>query len=190
MAHSKANMITRTYSGKFGDLCLQRDGVIRSRPNVSKRILSERQTSHLNRFEAAKAYGRQVMADEAKSAFYGQYLKRWKKKKSNIGIYQLAIMDLMHPPSVNRIKLDKQTGIPIRLVVEAFDIFQVAGVSVALCSPSGEILEQVDACQLFPWIGFHYTVHDPSLLRPGVICRVTARDLPGNITEKEFTGFL
>ena len=81
MAHSKANMITRTYSGKFGDLCLQRDGVIRSRPNVSKRILSERQTSHLNRFEAAKAYGRQVMADEAKSAFYGQYLKRWKKKK-------------------------------------------------------------------------------------------------------------
>ena len=99
-------------------------------------------------------------------------------------------MDLMHPPSVNRIKLDKQTGIPIRLVVEAFDIFQVAGVSVALCSPSGEILEQGDACQLFPWIGFHYTVHDPSLLRPGVICRVTARDLPGNITEKEFTGFL
>ena len=99
-------------------------------------------------------------------------------------------MDLMHPPSVNRIKLDKQTGIPIRLVVEAFDIFQVAGVSVALCSPSGEILEQVDACQLFPWIGFHYTVHDPSLLRPRVICQVTAWDLPGNITEKELTGFL
>ena len=190
MAHSKANVITRTYSGKFGNLCLQRDGVIRSRPDVSKRTWSERQTSHLNLFEAAKAYGRQVMADEAKSAFYRQYLKRWKRKKSNIGIYQLAIMDFMHPPMINRIKLDEHTGVPILLVVEAYDIFQVAGVSVALCSPSGEILEQGDACQHFSWIGFHYTVHDPSLLRPGVICRVTARDLPGNITQKEFTGFL
>ena len=109
MAHSKVNVITKTYSGKLGNICMQHDGVIKSRPDISNRKWSEKQEKHLSRFKCAKAYGRQVVADPQKAAFYAGHLKRWKKRRSkrNIGIYQLAIMDFMHSPKILTFELRK-----------------------------------------------------------------------------------
>ena len=97
MARNRGNVLTKTYSGKTGNILLQKNGVMRTIPDMSKRILSDKQKAHLTRFEQAKAYARQVLSDPVQSARYGEMLAALKKRSGNqnIGIYQLAIRDYM-----------------------------------------------------------------------------------------------
>lgn len=186
MAHSNDNVVTKSYSGKFGNICLQHDGVIRSLPNASNRTFSEKQEQHLSRFQQAKEYGRQVVADGQKSAIYATALKLWKKKKrkKHMGLYQLAIMDYMHRPVIDSVVLNHcLQGAGWMIWIEASDIIQVAGVAVSIMSFDGEIMEEGLASSDLP---YKYVVRNPSLLRPGMILRVSAWDLPGNVIEKEF----
>ena len=191
MAHSKNSIITKTYSGKIGHICLQNDGVMRSLPDTSKRKWSEKQEQHLSRFQRAKEYGRQVVADPKRSEYYAGYLKRWKKKKKNIGIYQLAVMDFMHTPEIRKFQLDKGYGRSgSTIVVGVMDVFGVAGVFVRIVLPGGETVEEGEAAPMISGFRFGYVIRDPSLPRPGTILRVKAWDVPGNIIEKEFNFFL
>ena len=98
MARNLGNVLTKLYSGKIGHVLMQKNGVLRSVPDMSKRILSDKQKNHLNRFEQAKAYARQVMADPVESARYSEALRKLKATdgKLNIGIYQMAIKDYMN----------------------------------------------------------------------------------------------
>jgi len=145
MAHSNDNVVTQTYSGKVGNICLQDDGVIRSLPDMSNRIFSEKQKGHLSRFQQAKEYGRQVVADAQKWAIYKEPLKRWKKKKGkkHMGVYQLAIMDYMHFPEIISVQLNNCPGGADWMIrIEALDIIRVAGVAVSIVSFEGEIMEE------------------------------------------------
>ena len=186
MAHSNDNVLTQTYRGKVGNICLQVDGAIRTLPDMSKRTLSEKQERHLSRFQLAKEYGRQVVADAQKSAMYVEPLKRWKKKKGkkNMGIYQMAIKDYMHFPEILSVELNYCHGVAGSTIrIEAYDQFQVAGVAVSIVSPEGVIMEEGLANAGFAYM---YVVNNSSLLQPGMILRVSAWDVPGNIAEKEF----
>jgi hypothetical protein len=97
MARNINNVITRNISGKLGQIVFLKNGVIRSRPDMSKRVLSEKQKAHLARFEQAKAYARAALADPELSKKYVAELTEWKKRHGNssIGIWQLAIRDFM-----------------------------------------------------------------------------------------------
>ena len=183
MAHSRNNVITRTYSGKFGNTCMQSDGILRSRPNMTDRILSEKQKQHLSRFELAKEYARQVVADAEKSANYVRYLKKWKKnKKKNIGIYQLAISDFTHPPKIHNINCDKYNMVNILARGE----FGLVGATLSLVAPDGAILEEGNAIDDSRYRFLQYIVKDPSLLRQGVLFRARVWGMPGVISEKDF----
>jgi hypothetical protein len=98
MARTVNNVITRKISGKLGQVVFQKNDVMRTRPDMSDRVLSEKQKSHLAKFEAAKSYARSILADPEKIAEYSRALLEWKKihGKGNIGIYQLAIRDFMN----------------------------------------------------------------------------------------------
>ncbi len=190
MARSNYNMITRTYSGKLGNIVMQDDGVIRSIPDLSETIRSEKQKQHLLRFERAKEYGRQTVADPQQSAGYAVYLKRWKKKKKNIGIYQLAIMDFMNPPSIREAGPDSKIGgAGNAVIISARDCFRMPRVSVTLVAPDGRILEEGETGDPDYCGQYKYVIKESSLLKPGTICRVRATDIPGNVTEKEFACF-
>ena len=188
MAHSRYNVITRTYSGKLGHVVLQADGVIRSRPDMSNRVLSEKQQKHLARFELAKKYGRMVRADAELSALYSVLLKPWKKKKKNIGIYQLAIKDFMNPPEISKIEVvvnPDGTGMIVR--IKANDIIKLAGVSVSIILPGGMIAEKGEATwNIRAEYNYNYIFEDLSLWKQGTILVVSAWDLPGNVAQKEF----
>ena len=97
MARNKGNVLTRKYSGKAGNILLHKNGVMRTIPDMSKRILSDKQKAHITRFEQAKTYARQVLSDPIKTARYSDMLAALKKRSGirNIGIYQLAIRDYM-----------------------------------------------------------------------------------------------
>ncbi|MCX6244286.1 MAG: hypothetical protein NTU98_06220 [Bacteroidetes bacterium] len=107
MARSRGNIITHSYSGKLGKVVLQKDGVMRSLPDVSKRVRSGKQKIHLSRFEQAKEYARRVLADPLQRAQYEEPLRKLKKKNPNIGIYQVAIKDYMNPPKITDIGLER-----------------------------------------------------------------------------------
>ena len=97
MARNKGNVLTRKYSGKAGNILLHKNGIMRTIPDMSKRILSDKQKAHLTRFEQAKTFARQVLSDPVQSARYGEMLAVLKKRSGirNIGIYQLAIREYM-----------------------------------------------------------------------------------------------
>lgn len=188
MARSSQNTITQSYSGKLGNIVLQRDGVIRSRPDMSKRVLSGKQAEHLSRFEQAKEYARGVWNDPDRSARYATILAGWKRKsgKKNLGIYQLAIRDFMNPPEIKEIIVEDDPGGSRLISVNAADVFEVTGVTVSILGPGGGIAEEGEAVKSDDEHEHRYLLRDPSLLRQGTLIRVTACDLPGNITTKYF----
>jgi len=146
------------------------------------------QEKHLARFELAKKYGRMVRADAELSALYSVLLKPWKKKKKNIGIYQLAIKDFMNPPEISKIEVvvnPDGTGMIVR--IKANDIIKLAGVSVSIILPGGMIAEKGEATwNIRAEYNYNYIFEDLSLWKQGTILVVSAWDLPGNVAQKEF----
>ena len=97
----------------------------------------------------------------------------------------MAILDFMHPPTIHDIRFEKSIQGPVRVIIEAVANTSITAVSVKVVAPGGMILEQGEASKPLPYIYYQYYIHDPSLLQPGVTCRVSVCDIPGNITEKE-----
>ena len=70
MAINKGNSLLYRMSGKFNQILFQKNGVMRSLPDLSKRKWSPLQVKHLNRMEQGKNYARQAMADPEQNAYY------------------------------------------------------------------------------------------------------------------------
>jgi hypothetical protein len=186
MARNNGNTVTNSYSGRLGRVVIQQNGVMRSLPDVSNRVLSGEQVEHLRRFKQAMEYARRVLDDPILRAQYEKPLRKWKKKIPNIGIYQLAIMDFMNPPEIWNVAMDssdRRKGFIV--TVFASDKLRVEGVSVSILSAGGKILEQGEATEGNPQPGFQYLIKDPSLLKNGSFLRVSVWDMPGNVTEKD-----
>jgi hypothetical protein len=189
MPRSTKKLITLTIPGKLVKKNIQCEAVIMP-AKPSKRLRSVKQSNHLSKFEQAKEYGRKVVADPTRTAFYAVFKKRWKRKFKHVGIYQLAIMDFMSAPSIHEIRVDSNiTGGITSILVRAYDKFNVSGVGLSLIAPDGQVLE---SCETLPMnISGNYVceITRASSVMPGVICQVCVRDIPGNITEKEYRLF-
>ena len=187
MAHSRQNVLTKTYSGKLGDVVLQSDGIIRSRPDTSNRIWSEDQKGHISHFQQAKEYARMVKADPVLSAPYLEPLRIWKRKKKNMGLYQLAIKDFLNPPEISFIERDQTSSSnPMEFRIHANDVVAIVRLTVRLLSPQGDILEEGDTETLLENRVYSYLGADPSLVPPGTTVHITAWDIPGHFSEKIF----
>lgn len=189
MARNSENVITHGLSGKLGNLCLQRNGIVRSRPDVSQRRWSKRQLEHLQRIEEAKAYAREVKDDPALSEPYLRVMKKWKKKLGdNIGVYQLAIRDFMQPPSVSGIRFEYDSRSAVdKVLVRVWDDFHIASVAVAILDEDGMITEEGPAGYV-PVTGYIYLLKRPSLLTVNHTVRVIVTDRPGNQVVEIFRG--
>ncbi|MEI7983141.1 MAG: hypothetical protein WCI71_15935, partial [Bacteroidota bacterium] len=150
MAINKGNSLLYRMSGKFNQILFQKNGVMRSLPDLSKRKWSPLQVKHLNRMEQGKNYARQAMADPEQNAYYSSLLKKWKKKikGGNIGVYQLAICDFFHPPVIRQVELLRASDpLTYNISIHVCDNFKVEGVFVSILSPDGTMIEQGDAQQ-------------------------------------------
>ena len=86
MSKNESNPITSGQSGKFDRISFQKNSVMRKLPDTSNRTWSPLQVRHHEHFENAKEYGRHVVADAQKSAYYKALLPKWKKKRNNISL--------------------------------------------------------------------------------------------------------
>ena len=188
MSRCNENVITRQNKGRLANVVLQRNGIMRSRPYITKRVWSENQVLHLSRFQCAKEYGRRAMADAGMSAFYQEHLSGFKRNRSAfIGVYQLAIMDFMKPPVIRNVRLHNTSfSNPGVIEISTYDDFTVTRVAVQLISADGIILEEGDAVEKVGLLECLYSVRDKSTLKPGNILRVRAWGYPGNLTENDF----
>jgi hypothetical protein len=190
MPSNRKMTITFTFNGKPDKRNLQCGTGIGEVVCVKKKKRSEKQCGHLSKFEKAKEYGRQVVADPVKTAHYMIYRKKWKRKLKHTGIYQLAIMDFMNPPAIHEARVNEEFGNSEKLIlVKVRGKFEISHVSVSMIAPDGKILETGEIYQQNT-LGFYiYALNTSASLKAGVICRICVHDFPGNIIEKDFCFF-
>ncbi|MDD4603950.1 MAG: hypothetical protein PHF97_09120 [Bacteroidales bacterium] len=189
MAKNLGNIVTSLHSGKFANISIQRNGVIRSLPDVSKRKWSPKQKQHLTRINESKDYARRVLADPEKSAHYSNLLPKYKKKigKNNVGVYHLAIHDFFYPPEILRVALTQHSwDHSYYILIVTKDSFLTETVQVRLFKPNGEMLGcgEVNAGKSYG--SYEYPI-DPMCVTPGATVQISITDVPGRVVTETFT---
>lgn len=139
--------------------------------------LSEAQIAHQQRFSAAAAYGKAVMADPDARALYQQAAK-----ERNMPFFALTVADFMHAPSITNIDLSAYNGQVNDVIrIQAQDDFSVASVHVTLVNAVDEApIENGFAVETAPGSGLWiYTVTAAMPGESDVRVNVVATDRPG-----------
>lgn len=183
MATNNGNFILKGNSGRLGNFVLTPDN-IRTRPDFSKRILSQDQKNHLSRFELAKTYGRMVIRNEALNSYYGEKARKLKGK----GAWHLAIEHYFMEPDlwgVNFWAFNKRAGDCIRIIEN--NKYKLGEIEVTLVNAAGDLIEKGSA-SVVPGTGdWEYRIqHD---IEPGATITFIFRivSLPGHMIEKTMT---
>jgi hypothetical protein len=183
MSKSKDNVITRTYSGKFGDQIVLRNrnglSVLAMIPKKFEREPTPAQLAHQLFFRKATIYAKAVMNDPIKNAKYAV------KAVNGKTVYTLAISDFMKPPVVDEIDVTNYKGkIGDKIVVQARDRFEVTQVNLKIIGVDSEVIEEgpctLDAMNLY-W-GYTATVQKDVVA--GMTITATAMDNPGHAGNK------
>ncbi|MGA3014547.1 MAG: hypothetical protein ABSD71_11010 [Bacteroidales bacterium] len=138
MAVSYNNVITRTYSGRVGDIVLRNyngKSVMAKRPDCSKVIKSALQWENMNKFAKAVKYGLFVMANHVLCEYY-------RMKRPDLSPYHAAISDYLSRPVIERVDVREYKGHPGNVVtVSAWDKWNIEGVGVVIFNAIGDIIE-------------------------------------------------
>lgn len=180
MARNRENCITRSSSGKLGQLVFTSDDTIRSRPDTSKRVWSPRQLEQQQKMARAKEYGRMAISDPELNSFYAEKAAH----KHGLGAWHLAISDYCHPPEILSANFPGFTGKQGDVVlIEVKDAYKVTEVAVSFADTCG-----LQECDLSQEVNFRYcwkyTLKSDIECVPGMSVTLQAKDLPGNITSK------
>jgi hypothetical protein len=107
------------------------------------------------------------------------------KLRKGLTTYNLALKDILNPPSIQKIDTTGYHGKPgEKIRVTAYDIFALAKVTVRIVHANGSIGEQgVCAYNLSPGTYDYSATTEVSNLS-GVTVKATAHDMPGNETVK------
>jgi len=191
MAHSNRNVLTSTYSGRVGNLILQRNRVIKPGPGKKKRVRSEKQKQNNARFKRATEYAGQVHTDPQAMAYFEKALVKVhrNKRRKNIRIRHLAIRYFMKSPAiVNDSCIIPRGTSGGEILVAVSNIIRVEHVTILLMAPCGKInaggtahlshLREVCVANL--------VVAELPPALPGSIVRVAAWDAYGNGSGMDF----
>jgi hypothetical protein len=190
MSRNRKMMITFTFNGKLDKRIAQHGAGVAPSPCNAKKKRSEKQGDHLSRFEKAKEFGRQVVANPLLTAHYAVYRKKWKRKLKHTGIYQLAIMDFMNSPVIHKALLEKEPESPGNIIlINVWQKFEISHVGVSMIAPDGKILETGEIYKHNSFGYYVYALSNAASVKPGVICRISVHDFPGNVTEKDYYFF-
>jgi hypothetical protein len=186
MAKIKSNPATGPMSGKikglhfatYADKQVVKGGYER-KPTTK---WTEPQVESQGEFGKATAYAKGVLADAAKKAKY-----RGASKAKHRSEWNLAIADARKPPAIIDVDVSGYRGLAGETIfVEAVDDTEVAGVSLAIHTAAGTLIEQGPAgldAKKGNWIYVaQTTVPDTEIV---VAIEVTAVDLPGNRVQKQ-----
>lgn len=182
MAIIKRNKMMEGMSGTIGNVTfsVRKDKTV-SGPRVTpgNKPPTENQIAVRLKFERSLAYAQEAISDPVKRLLYQ------KAATGGQTAFNAAFQDAARPPRIVDVDTRRYKGLVgnvIRFLVK--DVVRVESVSVTIVSAAGVELEQGDAVAVMGnyW---DYTVTAANGVLPGTRIRITATDLPGNVTEAE-----
>ncbi|MBZ5857590.1 hypothetical protein [Flavihumibacter profundi] len=189
MATTNRNFLTFSYAGKVGKQYSLRNrgdkSIIASLPKKAKKGTPEEELTQLGvkeKFQRAVLYAKTVKANNP--ALMAEYAA---VRKGTQSAHNVAFLDAYKAPKLSDLRTDEYEGVVGReIIVQAMDNFRVKSVRFTLFSPDGTKLEEGDAKQSlvngYDWI---YTTQQANPSLAGTKVRVTAKDMPENITVLE-----
>jgi hypothetical protein len=180
MPKVKLNPTFDEFRGSVNNLTYrQRHGKVFAsvKPDLSNVQPSEAQIAHQQRFKAAAAYGKTVMADPVVRALYQQAAK-----ERDIPIFALTVADFMHTPSITDTDLSAYNGLVGDVIkIMATDDFGVASVHITISkAQTGETIESGNAIETGLGSGLWlYTATSAAPAETDVQINVVAADRPG-----------
>jgi hypothetical protein len=185
MAKVIDNIFVRGLSGSLGDQFIVKTfkngrTVICKKPIFkSDRTFSQAQVDHQQAFREAAAYAKQMKGEE----IYVRLANRMAKTP-----YNLALSDWFNPREILAIDLSGWTnGSGDIIRINARDNIKVQGVKVTITDENGVLLEEGQAQEVGA-LWWEYRTAQTAAINMSVT--VSARDLPGHITERaEIVGF-
>ena len=184
MAISYNNVITRTYSGRVGDVILKNysgKSVMAKRPDCSKVVKSARQVEINDHFKKAVRYGQFVIKNPELTAYY-------KRKRPDLAPYNAGISDYQSQPIIERVDVNGYQGLPGNVVtVSVWDRWNIEGVDMVIFNARGEVIECGAAVprQFSGNTEWDYTATVENVDYKSSRILVRAKDLPGNVVEAE-----
>lgn len=187
MAINKNNFFIEGVSGTIAKQMTlsQRSGktIVGKKSKGSTLPPTESQIAIRERFEDASEYALSVLADPVQKAAYTE-----EALKAGMSAYALALKDAHSFPEVRRIITGKYKGAVADVItIRARDVFKLDNVRVVIMSAAGVLIEEGQAAaaggRSKDW-KYTATAANPAL--PGTRIIVTATDVPGNETVKEF----
>lgn len=144
---------------------------------------TQNQIAIREKFEDASEFALSVLADPAQKAAYAE-----EAAKVRMTAYSLALKDAHSFPEVRRIVTGKYKGVVADVItIRARDVFKLDSVSVVIMSAAGALIEEGLAVaaggRSKDW---KYITTAPNPAIPGTRIVVTATDVPGNVTTREF----
>lgn len=180
MAKLRKNIIIQGLSGSLGDqLVIKQDKagrtIISASPTFNEnRTFSEAQLERQEKFREAIAYAKDAKTEE---------VYQDKAAGTPQSAYNVAMADWFHAPEIHEIDIENwhgQAGQVIR--IRAMDDVKVTLVSVVITDENGTVVEQgLAQAAEGSWWTYTATAAAPENAR----IVVSARDLPGHITQME-----
>jgi hypothetical protein len=175
MAIIKDAVLLQHVNGTLGKeiTIYQRGGktIMAKKRSPSKKKPTSRQKEARYKMKLAAAYARQILQDPDIKAFYAA------KAGPGQNAYNMAIKDAYNSPEIQEVRLEEDT-----VIVHATDEFRVAQVDIDILDAKGKYIERGKATP--DWTGVKWTYHVKNLPKGGKL-RVTAINMPGNVTKQE-----
>jgi len=187
MSITKNNVITKTYSGKFGDQVVFRNrygkSIMAAPPKPSSNEPTENQLNARQKFMLASRYAKNILQDPDMLAAYTA------KCHEGITPYVLALTDYLKPPFIKQIITTGYAGNPgDKISVEAGDDFALVQVMVKIFDPSGTDLIEQGICTLNQITGqYDFTATAAVGTLTGVTITAVATDTPGHTASLSVT---
>jgi hypothetical protein len=141
MSIVKNNVLTKGFSGKFGDILFKQIGKKTFAYPVppSPKKESDKQRSNRDKFREATQFAHAMMADDERKAYYKKLAKKLKLPNA----YTAAITDFMRKPEIYWVDTDKYNGKPgdqIYIQASKKEI-KVENVNVIVSSNEDQVIE-------------------------------------------------
>ena len=178
MSKSRDNVLTKTYSGKFGDqivyrVCEEGESVMAKPPKRSKRPITEAQADLRDKFKLAIEWAQVALSDPDMLAQYEAMVKGRRTP------YVLAIRNFMRPPRVTEINTTEYSGvIGSTITVTAKDDFKILGVKVRIKDSTGTLIEEGNCVRSLATGFWTYTATVAVANLTGVVVTAIAKDYP------------
>ncbi|ULQ52145.1 hypothetical protein [Flavihumibacter fluvii] len=188
MAKTNRNFLTFNYVGKVGKQYSLRNrgdqSIIASLPKKARRPLSAQELSQQavkDNFQRAVLYAKSVRANNPD--LMAQYEA---VRKGTQSAFNVAFLDAYKGPKLRDLRTDEYEGAPGNPIkVEALDNFRVKSVKFTLFSPDGTRLEEGEGTQAESGFQWTYTAQVANPAVTGTKLRITAKDIPDNMTVLE-----